>query len=467
MQNNQDGSQSQQSSSKEETKKPNSDLKIMEWRFNQFLGEKLSYEQIKNDPENESFLVTCIIFSNDGSHVVVSDKGGRVIIFKKTESKTKPPKLDYFYEFQAQEKDFDVHKSIEYSEEIKGMSILPSVNYQKLDLLTAGFRTIKLDRIYTETNRTFEPTCSSGNGLSIPKVTSSKSELKFKTKKLFRCTHSNEINSLSLNKTNSNNFISSDEFKVYLWDLNSKGNEVYTPVDIDPNNENDNVEKITKTTYCDYNPHVFIYGTNRGNIRLCDLRAGSDQIRFAKNFFDDKANIANVIANSLLSVHDISTSFNSNYSFATRHYFAVNLWDIRKQNEPSSKFLTYEPVINKLTYLYQNNYINDKFSLSTDSSGKYILTGGYNNMFHVIDIEQRLNTQIVLDDTNEKLMNTNVIRKINAKGSCYYKKDDPSINNFNFDQKILHQAYSPVGHFALLIIYNCIYSYTGNIAKKK
>jgi hypothetical protein len=190
-------------------------------------------------------------------------------------------------------------------------------------------------------------------------------------------------------------------------------------------------------------------------------------MKFETKFSDEKSNISNVIANSLLSVHDISTTLNDHYSFATRHYFSVNLWDIRKQNEPSSKFLTYEPVINKLTYLYQNNYINDKFSLDTDASGKYILTGGYNNMFHVIDIEQRLNTQIVIDDSNEKLMNTNVIRKINVKGSCYYKKDDPIINNINFDKKILHQAYAPVDNFALLIVYNCIYTYSGNITKKK
>ena len=154
-------------------------------------------------------------------------------------------------------------------------------------------------------------------------------------------------------------------------------------------------------------------------------------------------------------------------TFLTRHYFSINLWDIRKQTEPSSKFLTYEPIINKLSYLYQNNYINDKFSLSTDCTGKFILTGGYNNMFHVIDTEQRLNTQIVIDDNNEKTMNTNVIRKINAKGSCFYKKDDQSINNINFDKKITHQVYSPIENYSLLIVYNCIYSYSGNIAKKK
>ena len=101
-----------------EGKKSNNDLKIMEWRFNQFLGEKLTYEQIKSDPENESFLVTDVKFSSDGNNVVVSDKGGRVIIFKKSEQKGKQPKLDYFFEFPAQEKDFDVQKSIEYSEEI-------------------------------------------------------------------------------------------------------------------------------------------------------------------------------------------------------------------------------------------------------------------------------------------------------------------------------------------------------------
>ena len=43
-------------------KKSSSDLKIMEWRFNQFLGEKLTQDQIKSYPENESFLLTDVKF---------------------------------------------------------------------------------------------------------------------------------------------------------------------------------------------------------------------------------------------------------------------------------------------------------------------------------------------------------------------------------------------------------------------
>ena len=150
------GSAPKEGKEKKDKKKSNSNLKIMEWRFNQFLGEKLTYQQIKEDPENESFLVTDIKFSGDGENVVVSDKGGRVIIFKKSDSKKGLPKLEYYFEFPAQEKDFDAHKSIEYSEEIKGLQILPSGNYNKIDILTAGYRTIKLDRIYKDTIAEFD-----------------------------------------------------------------------------------------------------------------------------------------------------------------------------------------------------------------------------------------------------------------------------------------------------------------------
>ena len=86
-------------------------------------------------------------------------------------------------------------------------------------------------------------------------------------------------------------------------------------------------------------------------------------------------------------------------------------------------------------------------------------------MFHVIDINQRLNTQIIIDDNNEKLMNTNIVRRVN-KGSCGYKKDDPYAENINFDKKILKQAYSPVENYALLIVYNCIYSYMKILQRK-
>ena len=443
----------QQPEQKPKEKKSTTDLKLMEWRFSQFLGESLTLEEIKKEPENESFLVTDLKFSHDGSHVVVTDKGGRVIIFRRTDQSGKSPKLDYFYEFLAQEKDFDVCKSIEYSEEVRAVEILRTPTYDKLDILTAGYRTIKLDRVYKDNIPLLDESQEPANDgdIVIPRVQSIQSEIKSKKKRMLRCTHTNCINSLSLSKLDDHSFISSDEYRVYLWDINLDGRDVYTPVDIELTNENESAEKITKATFSERNPHIFLYGTNKGNIRLCDLRVASEQLKFEANFNDEKSTISDVIINSLQSIHDIKSPNANDYCFATRQFFSVFLWDTRMQKEPVRKFLTYEPIIKKLNYIYQKSYINDKFSLDIDPTGKLILTGSYNNMFHIIDIDQRLNTQIVIDGSNQKIMNTNVIRKINPKGSCYYKKDDPSIQNINFDKKILHQAYSPVGNIKKII----------------
>ena len=262
--------------------KQTADLKIMEWRYNQFLGEKISLRDIKRDPNNETFQVTDIKFSNDASNIIVSDKGGRIILFKNNEYKGKQ-KLDYFFEFPAQEKDFDVHKSIEYTEEIKEIDIFPIDNYDRIDILSAGFRTIKLDRIYKDKTLIYDNI--NNQKLTIPKLSSVKNEIKVKNKKIFKCSKCSEINSLNLNKFVTNNFLSSDEFRVFLWDVNSNNSDVYVPINIEIEDENiNNIEKITKAKYSNFDPHIFFYGTNKGLIKLCDLRTNSEQIKFETNY---------------------------------------------------------------------------------------------------------------------------------------------------------------------------------------
>ena len=445
--------------------KQNLDLKIMEWHFNQYLGERLTYRELKRNPNNQSYLVTDIKFSNESANVIVGDRGGRVIIFNNNKYKGKQ-KLDYFYEFQAQEKDFDIHKSIEYLEDIKALDVFPNDNSHKIDILSAGFRTIKLDRVYIDKIKVFDNVKK--GSLNIPKLNTIKNEIKVKNKKVLKISKCCEINSLNINKFVTTNFLSSDDFRVYLFDVNSKNSDIYNPINIEVEGDTqNNVEKITKSKYTSYNPHIFFYGTNKGIIKLCDLRTNSNNLKFETNFSDENTNMKNLIGEKLSSVHDIASSYNNQDIFISRHYFNINLWDIRKQNEPLNKFLIYEPAISKLSYLYHNNYIEDKFSVDFDSSGKYILTGGYSNMFHIFDIEQKLNTQIVVDEGNDKVMNTNIVRKINSKGSCFYKKDDPTLYNINFNKKIIHHAYSPTSNFLLIVVNNCIYTYCGNLRKKK
>ena len=86
-------------------------------------------------------------------------------------------------------------------------------------------------------------------------------------------------------------------------------------------------------------------------------------------------------------------------------------------------------------------------------------------MFHIFDIEQRLNTQITINRNDSKIMNTNIIRKINSKGSCSYKEDDIKYYDINYEHKISHQIFSPLGNFIVIADYDRIYSYIGNIDK--
>jgi serine/threonine-protein phosphatase 2A regulatory subunit B len=478
------------------------EIKILEWRFNQFLGEKLSDEEMKEE-ENQSYVISEIKMTNNGNYVVVGDKGGRIILFKKQnyDSPKKHAKLQYFYEFSAYDKDFDVHKSTEYSETVRAMCVLPMQYNDKIDILSCGYRSIKLHRVYNSKTKSFTEKGGAGkeklentgnkitngkNGqhnhtheLKVPKLRSIKSEIKSKCKKNILLMNSNEINSLSYNKFFTNQFICSDENKVLLWDLNHT-NDTFCLIDLEEkyseNTSEDYQEKITKSVICEFDPHMISFGTNCGNIRLCDTRTNSDCVKYATNFIDEFLNITNssfnltktVFSSQIMSVHDLNFNLNSENLFASRHYLSVNIWDRRNNKVPVNRFLVYEPIINKLSYLYLNNYImTDKFSLSADKSGKFIMTGGYNNMFHIFDVDQRLNTQITLDSTNEKIMNTNIIRKINSKGSCYYKKDDPAYENINYNNKITKLCYSPVENYIVMSVQNCMFTYNGNYINKE
>lgn len=462
------------------------ELRILEWRFSQFLGEKLKDEELKQE-ENQSYIITDLKMTNNGEYVVIGDKGGRVILFKKNGYKNSiHPKLNYFFEYMAMEKDFDVHKSTEYSESIRSLCILPMIYDDKIDIITCGYRTVRHHRICNTKYIAYASKSRKKSDeilLEVPKIKAIKTEIGSKCRKTVKVSDSNELNSVSVNKIFTNQFITSDNYKVLLWDMNHT-KEAFNTVDLENNItsseydtfENYNSEEITISKMCDKDPHLFAYGTSHGNIKLCDIRTGSDGSKCGTNFLDEFSNITNSSFNltktlfsyQIMSVHDINFNLNNENHFASRHFLSVNIWDRRNIKAPINQFLTYEPVIPKLSYLYKKNYMAaDRFTLSADKTGHYVMTGGYNNMFHVFDINQRLNTQITIDDSSEKLMNTNIIRKINSKGSCFYRKDDPNYGNINYDAKILRQDFSNFENFGALAINNCVYTYTGNMITKE
>jgi len=256
--------------------------------------------------------------------------------------------------------------------------VLESKNTNNIDILSAGYRKIKLDSVNIS--------LPDENDTTEPNLTESSKEITNKTKAEF-IGHNNEIRSISNNKLFTNNFISAEDFKVFLWDMNSTQQVNKTIIDLEKSSEFP--EKITVAKYSSYNPNIFGYGTSKGVLKVCDLRTSSDSLEFSKSYFDENAGLNKTIfASSIMSVHDINFNIMNDLNVTTRHYLSLNYWDMRKTDAPTTKILLYEPIISKLSYLLENGYMSDKFSLSSDPTGKIMITGGYNNMFHFVDIDQ-------------------------------------------------------------------------------
>jgi serine/threonine-protein phosphatase 2A regulatory subunit B len=449
-------------------------LNILEWRFNQFLGEKMRSDEFYEE-ENQGYIISTMKMTDKSEHLIIGDKGGRIIIFKK-DGNGHHNKLSYFFEYSAFEKDFDVHKSTEYSEIVRSVDILPYIYNDKIDILSCGYRTIKLHRVHNKKIKFFSNEKGGSGCLKVPKLKTTKDEVSSKLRRTITLTNSSELNNISVNRTVPNQFIACSDTKVSLFDLEHT-NTAFELFDLENQNEEDTSsvsESITVSKVNKYNPNVFGLGTTFGNIKVCDFRTTSDYMKVNTSYLDEFNNILKsgfnlsktLFSYQIMSVHDLE--FVSEYMLATRHYLSLNIWDIRMDNSPMNKFLVYEPVIPRLSYLYKNNFLqNDKFQISVSNDGNYILTGDYNNMFHVFDVKQRLNTQCTLDESSERNSNTNIIRKINSKGSCYYKKDDPSYTNIDFESKIFKHCYSPSENWIILAQQNCLYSYSGSLFVKE
>jgi serine/threonine-protein phosphatase 2A regulatory subunit B len=90
-------------------------------------------------------VLTAIAFDKTGEFLSVGDRGGRVIIFKRSRQKKKSrvDEFDYFNEFQSHEPGFDYLKSTEIEEKINSIEWINNES-SPLGLLTCNDKSIKL-----------------------------------------------------------------------------------------------------------------------------------------------------------------------------------------------------------------------------------------------------------------------------------------------------------------------------------
>jgi serine/threonine-protein phosphatase 2A regulatory subunit B len=121
---------------------------------------------------------------------------------------------------------------------------------------------------------------------------------------------------------------------------------------------------------------------------------------------------------------------------AARDYLSVKVWDLANTKKPLMNVSLQETMKTKLCEVFENDCIFDKFKLTSSNDGNTLLTGTYNNCFHVIDTVDGSNTQFelnykkttlarnIIPEKPPALTKMDYIRKTNA---CDFNKKKNSL----------------------------------------
>ncbi|WVZ01199.1 hypothetical protein V8G54_027268 [Vigna mungo] len=132
----------------------------LDWKFSQVFGERTAGEEVQ-----EVDIISAIEFDKSGDHLATGDRGGRVVLFERTDTKdhgasrrdlermdysiSRHPEFRYKTEFQSHEPEFDYLKSLEIEEKINKIRWCLTAN-GALFLLSTNDKTIKFWKVSTE-----------------------------------------------------------------------------------------------------------------------------------------------------------------------------------------------------------------------------------------------------------------------------------------------------------------------------
>jgi len=106
--------------------------------------------------------------------------------------------------------------------------------------------------------------------LKMPRLTHHDTVVAAVPRKTYANAHAYHINSISVN-SDGETFISSDDLRINLWNLNIQ-NESFNIVDIKPTNMEELTEVITAAEFHPKSCNVFMYASSKGTIKLADMR---------------------------------------------------------------------------------------------------------------------------------------------------------------------------------------------------
>ncbi|CAI0392121.1 unnamed protein product [Linum tenue] len=485
----------------------------LEWKFSQVFGERTAGEELQ-----EVDIISAIEFDKTGDHLATGDRGGRVVLFERTDTKdhggsrrdlermdypiTRHPEFRYKTEFQSHEPEFDYLKSLEIEEKINKIRWCQTAN-GALFLLSTNDKTIKFWKVQEKkvkkiSEMNVDPSKASsapkpylanggctdrlnnspGNDFSIPAggfpslrlpvvVTSAETSLVARCRRVYAHAHDYHINSIS-NNSDGETFISADDLRINLWNLEIS-NQSFNIVDVKPANMEDLTEVITSAEFHPNQCNMLAYSSSKGSIRLIDLRQSALCDSHAKLFEEQEApGSRSFFTEIIASISDIKFAKDGRY-LLSRDYMTLKLWDINMDSGPVSTFQVHEYLRPKLCDLYENDSIFDKFECCLSGDGSRVATGSYSNLFRVFGCSPGSTETTTLEASKNPMRrqvqtpsrpsrSLTTLTRVVRRGA-----ESPGVdangNSFDSATKLLHLAWHPTENSIACAAANSLYMY--------
>lgn len=364
-----------------------------DFKFSQCFGDKADIVVTEAD------IITATEFDHTGNFLATGDRGGRVVLFERNNSKHCEYK--FLTEFQSHDAEFDYLKSLEIEEKINQIKWCRSAN-QSHFLLSTNDKTIKLWKIYeknvklvSENNlseslfRQHRTASESGpskailslHKLKLPQLSLHDKIIAATPKRIYSNAHAYHINSISVN-SDQETFISADDLRINLWNLDIP-DQSFNIVDIKPANMEELTEVITSAEFHPSHCNLLMYSSSKGTIKLADMRQNALCDFRAKTFEEYMDPIHhNFFTEITSSISDVKFSSDGRY-IAARDYLTVKIWDVNMNNKPLKTINIHDQLKERLSDAYENDSIFDKFEVCFSGDSSSIMTGSYSNTFMI------------------------------------------------------------------------------------
>lgn len=433
--------------------------------------------------------MSCIQFDESGDYLAAGDRGGRIVVFERSEPPQRAatsamaaeeserkgrrrsvPKAEFkfFAEFQSHESEFDYLKSMDIEEKINKIRFLPRGN-DSLMMLTTNDKTVKLWKVFAKgVNQMYTPAASpgvlsddesagsdgeGGGRVVLPAIEDGGETMTALAKRVYANAHAYHINSISL-CSDQETFLSGDDLRVNLWSLESAG-DCFNVVDIKPENMDELAEVITCTEFHPQDCAQFAYSTSKGAVRLCDLRSRALCDTPARTLaLEEDPGSKSFFSEIIGSISDMKFGSDGR-SVLTRDYMTLKLWDLAMERAPVRTVRIHEHLRPRLCELYENEAIFDKFECALSGDGAQMVTGSYSRRFKVFDVHSSAETLLTASRVQPRRHRAHR----NGAGATAVD-DDEAPEDVDFARKVMHLALHPSQNVLAATVQNNLFIFS-------